>query len=85
MQVELCLCEFGCLVTVYKTCLLLEIIAQSRSLQSAGLCSCPRYACLYKLIYMVEGVWELQSPSGYTECFQGTCWSQLRPGHLLYS
>ena len=62
---------------VYKTCLLLEIIAQSCSLQSADLCSCPRYT--------VEGVWALQSPSVYAEWLQGTCWFQLCPGHLLYS
>lgn len=29
----------------------------------------------------MEGVWALQSPSGYADWLEGTCSSQLRPGH----
>lgn len=76
LQVEVCPCDFACLAVVDKSCLLLKKVAQSCSLQSAGLCRCPRYA--------TEGVRAHQSPPGHTEWLQSSCWSHLHPGYLLY-
>lgn len=45
MQVEVCPCDFACLKVVYKTCLLLEIVAACSQLVFVSVSGIPRREC----------------------------------------